>query len=167
MSLQITRQDAERLLRTAQNARASIKRAKEHANEAVERVVQTVEVGSTAFGFGIINGRFNGVEVLGVPLDALTGFGLHALGFFGVAPQHLHNFGDGAMASYLTTTGAGIGRAMAVRAGAAAPMQGKPAGSAGWIGTGQLPAGSAVYGQFPGGAPRLTDEQLAMMAARA
>jgi len=161
MSLNITRQDAERLLRTAQNARASIKRAKEHANEAVERMVQTVEVGSTAFSFGIINGRFNGVEVLGVPLDALAAFSMHAIAFFGVAPDHMHNFGDGAMASYLTTSGAGIGRAMAVRAGAAAPMQ---AAHAGWIGTGQLPAGSAVYGQIPGGAPRMSDQQLADLA---
>jgi hypothetical protein len=157
MSLNITRQDAERLLRTAQNARASIKRAKEHANEAVDRVVQTVEVGSTAFGFGILNGRFGGVEVLGVPLDALASFSMHGLAFFGVAPDHLHNFGDGAMASYLTTTGAGIGRAMAVRAGAAAPMQ---KAASGWNAFPRNDSPNALSGQ----SSRLTDQQLAQLA---
>jgi hypothetical protein len=158
MALNITRSDAERLLKTAQNARASIKRAKEHANEAVDRIVQTVEVGSTAFAFGIANGRFGGVEVLGVPLDALASFGMHSLAFFGVATDHLHNFGDGAMASYLTTTGAGIGRAMAVRAGAAAPMQQKTA--AGW---GYMPRNDSPSA-LSGAGSRMTDQQLAELA---
>lgn len=158
MSLSITRQDAERLLRQAQSARVAIKRAKETANEAVEQIVQTVEVSSTAFGFGLINGRWNGVEVLGVPLDALTALGLHALAFFGVAPQHLHNFGDGALASYLTTTGAGIGRAMAVRAASAAPG-----------GALRLPSGASSGGApwqtiSAGGGGRLSDQQLADLA---
>lgn len=147
--LAITRSDAERLLKSAQSAKASIKRARERADEAIGRVVQTTEIGSAAFVMGVVNGRWNGVEVLGVPLDLLLGGGLHVLAFAGVASDHLHNFGDGSLASYSTTLGAGIGREMAQKAAVA-------------------PGGTTATGyRFAAGAGPLSDAQLADLARRA
>lgn len=144
--LAISRSDAERLLKTAQNARASIKRARERADEAIGRIVQTTEIGSAAFVMGVVNGRWSGVEVLGVPLDLLAGGGLHVLGFMGIAPDHLHNFADGSLASYTATIGAGIGREMAAKAAA-------------------VPPAASGYGyRFAAGAGPLTDAQLADLA---
>ena len=94
----------------------------------------------------MINGRWNGVEFLGVPLDLIVAGGTHAVAFMGIAPKHLHNFGDGALASYSTVLGAGIGRKMAISSGAP--------------GAGYLPGGGSGY------AP-LSDAQLADLASHA
>lgn len=142
--LQITRADAEKLLKRAQGAGQAIKRARERADEVVGTVVQTTEIGTAAFGFGLVNGRWGGVEVLGVPLDLLAAGGLHVLGFVGVASDHLHNFGDGALASFATTLGRGVGIEMAQKA-AQQPNQ--------------LPAGAAA-----GYAGRLSREELQRLA---
>lgn len=110
------RQRAERLA-----ARAKTMTAK--AEAAVEHLVQTVEIGGAAFALGIINGRFDAPEPLGVPLDLGAGVAMHLLGFLGVAGKftdHLHNFADGALASYLVTLGFNVGDKMRQNAGLAA-----------------------------------------------
>lgn len=94
--------------------KASAKRVREEAQETVMTVVRSVEVGGTAFGLGIVNGRFQRPELLGVPADLLVAIGAHGLGFAmdkNVAP-HCHNIGDGALCSYLSTMGIGIGTKM-------------------------------------------------------
>ena len=48
----------------------------------------------------------------GVPVDLIAGVGLHALGYLGVAGKaqdHLHAFGDGALAVWFSGLGAGVG----------------------------------------------------------
>ena len=108
------------------SARKRVSNVKKEAEGQVLQVVQTVEVGGSAFTHALVEGYWNGVEFLGIPLPVLTGTGLHVLGFFGIAPEHLHNFGDGAYASYTTTLGLGIGEEMRRKGGA--PVQQLPAG---------------------------------------
>lgn len=118
--------------------RKRVSNIREEATETVMQVVQTAEVGASAFTHSLIEGYWHGVEFLGVPLPLLTGTGLHVLAFFDVAPEHMHNFGDGAYASYLTTLGLGIGEDMRKK-------QSSPAATAGW-GGGFSPGSSVSAG---------------------
>jgi hypothetical protein len=94
----------------------ALKRVKAQAQENVESIVGTAEMGTAAFGMGIIDGRFGGVEVLGMPLSLLSAAGSHLVGFLGVAPSHMHAFGNGFLANYLTTLGNGVGARMLAEA---------------------------------------------------
>jgi hypothetical protein len=147
--LSMSKSEIERLFRSAQSASARVKRIKEEANEMVDTVVATFETGGAAFTMGMINGRYGGAEIVGVPLDLLSGFGLHLLGFLGIGDQHLHNLGNGAFCSYTNTLGAGIGGEMKLKAEAAARA------------AGALPAGATAKG-LPGA---LSSQQLADIAA--
>jgi hypothetical protein len=117
--LSITREQAERLLKESHRAKAMVKRAKETAHATIKTVVDTTEVGGAAFAFGVINGRMGGVEFVGMPLDLVAALALHGMGFLldGEYSEHLHNFGNGALATYLATMGSSIGHEMAVKAG--------------------------------------------------
>jgi hypothetical protein len=86
-------------------------------------VVQTFEIQTGAFAFGVINGRWARPEVVGIPVDALTGIGLHVAGFLvdSAGGKHMHNLGDGALASYTAGLGTGIGAKMRAEAGQPAP----------------------------------------------
>lgn len=94
-----------------------VKAVKEDAQEKVGIVVQAFEVGTVAFGMGVVNGRWNRPEFIGVPVDALTAILLHAGGFImdGAGNHHLHNLGDGALASYMSGLGLGVGMQMRVQ----------------------------------------------------
>lgn len=75
-----------------------------------ETTFQAVEVSAMALGFGFVRGRWKG-DMYGIPVDLAGGVVLHAAGLFG-GPKyanHLHNLGDGALASFFTTLGAGLG----------------------------------------------------------
>jgi hypothetical protein len=108
------------MLSKAQRANARVKNIKAQAEEQVLQVVQTAEIGGSAFTHAMLEGYWNGVEFLGIPLPLLTGTGFHLLGFFGIAPEHMHNFGDGAYAQYAVTLGLGIGEEMRAKSGGAA-----------------------------------------------
>jgi len=96
---------------------------REDAQEKVMTVVQTVEIGTASFGLGVINGRWGRPELVGIPVDALTGLALHAAGFLvdSEAGKHMHNLGDGAIACYSAFLGTGIGAKMRQEAGQPAP----------------------------------------------
>lgn len=96
------------------SARKAVQKVRAEAQETVMSVVRSVEVGGTAFSFGIVNGRWGRPELLGVPVDLGGSMVLHSLGFLldKELAGHLHNLGDGAMASYLTSLGTGIGAKM-------------------------------------------------------
>ncbi len=91
---------------------------KADAQEKVMIVVQTAEVGTSAFAMGLINGRWNRPEVVGVPVDALAGMLFHTAGFLvdNDAGHHMHNLGDGALASYVAGLGLGVGAKMRMEA---------------------------------------------------
>ena len=101
-----------------QGMQKRVQTIKADAEEKVMVVVQTAEVSTAAFAFGLVNGRWNRPEVVGVPVDALAGMGFHVLGFFiDKGGEHMHNLGDGALASYLASLGMGVGAKMRLEAG--------------------------------------------------
>jgi hypothetical protein len=112
-----TIQQVRELQAKSQNALAKARAIKLNSSkqieQATETVVQSLEVGGTAFGFGLVTGRYGGVEILGVPGDMAAALALHSVALFvddEHTAEHLHNFGDGCMAAYLHTLGLGIGR---------------------------------------------------------
>jgi hypothetical protein len=79
------------------------------------RVVRTSEVLLSSFTFGLIQGRYKdkgGAVFAALPVDLLAGAAFH---IFGILPfarnyaHHLHALGDGALASFFTTTGYRVG----------------------------------------------------------
>lgn len=126
-TLQITKAHAHRLAERASSLQKRLHRFREQAQATTEKVVRTVEVGTMALGMGVVQGRTDPIEILGVPLELGTGVALNLLGYFGAAGKysdHLNNFGDGALAAYLTTVGKGVGATMKAKAlGGATPAQ--------------------------------------------
>lgn len=124
---QITKAHLNRVAHRAEALQKRLARFKEQAAETTEKVVRTVEVGTMALGMGIVQGRAGSVEVMGVPMELGVGVALNLAGYFGAAGKysdHLNNFGDGALASYLTTVGKGVGAAMKAKSlGGGAPKQ--------------------------------------------
>ena len=123
MGAAVTLKELDKYKSAAKAAMTRAKNAKEEAIEATERakeevaeatmtVVQSLEVGATAFAFGVMNGRKGGAEVAGVAADLAAAVALHSIGLFtgGDAAEHFHNCGDGALASYATIQGIGIGK---------------------------------------------------------
>lgn len=133
-----------------ESARKRIKNVKAEAEGAVMQVVQTLEVSGGAFTVGMVDGYFNGVEFLGIPLGLVVGGGAHVLGACDVAPEHLHNIGDGSLGAYFTSLGLGLGEDM--RRKNAAP----PAAAA---------SGYSLPGSVSGAG--LTDLELAAIAQHA
>jgi hypothetical protein len=110
--VKITAATLDDLAKRYQSARQSIARVKANTENTVGKIVRSAEVNSTSFAMGVINGRFKSPEVLGVPVDLGTGFGLHLLGFLDIGGDHLHNVGDGCTSSYFNTLGMGVGAKM-------------------------------------------------------
>jgi len=109
----VTRDELMKLQKRAQVAIARAKSIRDQTDAVVGHVVQTLEVGAMAFGMGMVNGRWQGAELVGLPVDLMTGLALHAMGLFSESEEnalHLHNFGDGATASFFTTLGVGVGK---------------------------------------------------------
>lgn len=149
MALHLTQHD---IIRFKNQAEALKKRAAsviEKHHSKIEAVVRTVEVSGSAFAFGLLQGKFRkqgGVTILNVPVDLIAGAAFHALGLAGVAgshSSHLHAFGDGALASYFTTLGRGVGSS--------------------WGGV----AGSIEGDRSVSGGGSLADEELARMVSAA
>ena len=137
--LSISKNEASQLIQKAKSAQASVRRVREELTEKVEAVVSGAEVAATAWGLGVINGRYGGVEVVGVPLDLLVGAAGHVLGLCGVAPSHMHAIGNGGVASLTHTLGLGVGRDMKNKAIAASTdvnMSGGPARAPGAVASG-------------------------------
>ncbi len=79
------------------------------------RVTKTAEVAMSAFAFGLIQGKYKdkgGAVIRNLPVDLLAGTAFHLLGLFGFAKPYAHHLaalGDGALASFFTTTGYRVG----------------------------------------------------------
>jgi len=88
-----------------------------HADHYLSREIKLVrssEVSISAFTFGLLQGRFkkDGGLTLILPIDLMAGAAFHLVGLFGFAKpyaHHLHALGDGALASFFTTTGYRVG----------------------------------------------------------
>lgn len=123
-ALQDKVQKTESALQRANNMRKNIvKQVEAKLENVTDTAVQSVEVGGTAFVFGLGAGKFGGAEIAGIPIDLTAGFVLHAAGLVMDEPEaakHLHNIGDGCLASWAHTVGLGIGRRWAEDSPAAA-----------------------------------------------
>lgn len=79
------------------------------------RLVRTGEVVLSSFTFGVLQGKFKdkgGLVAWGLPVDLLAGAAFHILGLLPFArpyAHHLSALGDGALASFFTTTGYRVG----------------------------------------------------------
>jgi hypothetical protein len=117
------------------------------------KTVRASEIALSSFTFGVVQGRFaskGGLTAFGIPVDLLAGAGFHILGLFGFAKpyaHHLHAIGDGAIASFFTTTGYKVG--------------------ARWEQTGSIMKGmSGMLGEAkaaPSGGATLADKELASL----
>ena len=114
----VTRKEAEKLLKREKSSRARLRKVREEARGPIRTIVHSVETVGAGFGFGFINGYWDGAEILGAPVDLVSGFGLHVLGFVmddDMSP-HLHALGNGALTSFAVTFGQGAGVEAAERA---------------------------------------------------
>lgn len=132
MTTNISKAHLSRLAQRAEGLQKRLARFKDNAEQTTQKVVRSVEVGAMALGMGIVQGRAGSIEIMGVPLELGTGVALNLLGYFGAAGKysdHLNNFGDGALATYLSTVGKGVGAAMKAKqlGGGAAPQITAPA----------------------------------------
>lgn len=115
MALKLSQGDLIRFKEQAERLKARAKSALAEADVVVQTLVRSTEISAAAFAFGVVNGKWGGVSLLGVPIDLLGGVGLHVAAFAGVggkAAEHLHAFGDGALASYMAGLGRNVGRSI-------------------------------------------------------
>jgi hypothetical protein len=115
MKLNFSQQDIVRFKNQAEGIQRRAKAALARADEAVSTVITTTEVGASSFLFGLVQGKFEGISLIGVPIDLLSGLALHIAAFAGLGganAHHLHAFGDGALASYLNGLGRQVGKSI-------------------------------------------------------
>jgi len=113
MAMQLSKQDVQKIAKRATSLQSKAKNAMDKAEGVIGTAVRTVEVTASAFGFGLLQGRYGGIEVMGVPIDLGAGLAGHAAAFVmdGDMSPHLHAFADGALATFSATMGASAGEA--------------------------------------------------------
>ena len=133
MAVNLSQTEVLDLRRRAESAISRARSALAKADVAVDKVVHATVTGGSAFMFGVVQGRYGGVEIVGVPVDLGAAVLLHAAGFMGIggkASEYMHAAGNGALASYLTTLGRGVGVEWKARALSAGGAPGLPAAAA-------------------------------------
>jgi hypothetical protein len=148
MKLNFSQNDIVKFKNQAESIQRRAKLALARADEAVATVITTTEVGAASFLFGLAQGKFGGISIVGVPVDLLSGLALHILAFAGIGgsnAHHLHAFADGAFASYLNGLGRSVGRSLQTETDRARI------------------AASGVKGDETTGGASLADEELARM----
>ena len=113
MAFQMTLGEAKDALTRAKHAMG---RVREKAEEAIGSGIEVAEVGGTAFGFGLANGKWGGedgeIKMFGIPVDLGVGIaltGVSMFGGFGRYAEHGVNLGAGAIAAYSYRTGFQLG----------------------------------------------------------
>jgi len=120
MALQLTKAHAKQAFEKYEHLKRRVSNMRQKAEETTKKVVRTAEVGAAAFGMGLLQGRTQGVEILGVPLELGAGLVLNVLGMMDAAgghSEHLTNLGDGCVAAYAATLGRGVGVTMREKSG--------------------------------------------------
>lgn len=116
MALSVSQKDIVNFKQRVDRMTTKAKNVIERSKQTMETVVTTTEVGAAAFLFGLAQGKFGGIQIVGVPLDLLAGIGLHIAAFSGVGgkgnQKHLHAFADGALASFFNHLGRDVGYAV-------------------------------------------------------
>ena len=75
--------------------------------------LSALETLGAAVGSGALMGRYGSMELFGVPATAVLGAALHAAGFW-FDMEDAHALGNGFLATYAVTLGAGLGDRIAV-----------------------------------------------------
>lgn len=79
------------------------------------KIVRTGEVVLSSFAFGLWQGKYKeqgGAVIRGLPVDLIFGAAFHLIGLIPFARHYSHHLaalGDGALASFFTTTGYRVG----------------------------------------------------------
>jgi hypothetical protein len=79
-------------------------------------IVRTGAISLSSFAFGVIQGKYHrqaGLTLAGVPVDLLSGLTFHGVALFSFARNYaplLQALGDGALATFLSTTGYKVGQ---------------------------------------------------------
>lgn len=83
-------------------------------DEAGTRTMRTLETSVAGAAVGFIEAKYAMEEYHGVPIAAAIGLGCHAVAFYqgGDMAEHLHSFGDGALAVQGYKMGAELGKSM-------------------------------------------------------
>lgn len=147
MARAITRQQVGGWKAKAERLRNRVKNLGKKTDEVVGQAVHTAEVGSAAFLAGVIQGKYEDVEIVGVPLELALALSLHAAAFMGLGGRmapHLHGFADGFFGAYMAGLGVGIGVKMRQKATATTK--------------GELPGGSGY--SLPSAGVNLSDEDV-------
>jgi len=115
MALMLTRAGVmDRLHGYRSGARSLLHRTDAHLRKDIQ-LVRTGEVVLSSFAFGVIQGKYKdrgGAVIKGLPIDLLAGTAFHVLGLIPFAKPYAHHLaalGDGALASFFTTTGYRVG----------------------------------------------------------
>lgn len=115
MALSFSQGDIVRFKHQADRITQKARQALAKADQAVETVITTSEVSAASFLFGLAQGKFGAIKLVGVPIELLAGLGLHVLAFAGIggrSSHHLHAFGDGALASFFGGLGRQVGHTL-------------------------------------------------------
>lgn len=113
--MSITHEHVQHLARRGENLHKRLEKLREKLSGVTARAVRTLEVGTGALLGGVVTGHAgpDGGKIAHVPIDLGAGLILNLLGYFDAAGDeyspHLNNFGDGFLASYLSSLGFGIG----------------------------------------------------------
>lgn len=156
MAMKLSQADLRKAAERAQSLSTRLAGIKRKTERVTERAVHSTEIAAAAFAAGVIQGKTGGIEIVGVPLELGLGLALNLGGYLGLAgnkmSEHLHGFGDGFLAAYLTTLGRGVGQKMAGTAASGG-------------GTGRLE--NASVRRVGVGAAGFTDAELASVVAQA
>jgi hypothetical protein len=89
---------------------------KAQAQEQAAIVIEALETSASTFGFSFARGYWaqpgQDVAIAGIPIDLVGAIVFHGMGFVGGMGQYkkdMHNFGNGALASYVATLGLKMG----------------------------------------------------------
>ncbi len=173
MALAVSQRDIISFKQRVDRMTAKAKGVIEKSKETMATVVTTSEVGAAAFLFGLAQGKFGGIQIVGVPLDLLAGIGLHIAAFSGVGgkgnDKHLHAFADGALASFFNHLGRDVGYAVqtpADRERIAKYIAKQKAAGKSPKAYATLPGGQYSFGvSGESGGASLADEELARMVS--
>lgn len=87
-----------------------VRKYKAQLEESFRVAVTSTEVGGTALALGFVKGYWGGVKIMGVPVDLVVGVSSHVAGLvIDDFSRDAHAVGDGGLASFLNTYGAGLG----------------------------------------------------------
>lgn len=77
------------------------------------RAIETLETGAGAWAGGVVEGRFDGASLMGVPYNLLAGVAMLAASHvkqFDKVSEHLNNLGNGFVGSYAAAVGYKFGK---------------------------------------------------------